>query len=223
MNYNIFPNRLRPLLFAAGMGMVLLLMNALHAQTTTRSELLKQKRLEKAQQLQPFQPSNFEKVLLFAESFKLVNQAAVGFHGFFPHLGGFRSGAGFSPGLAYSPTPLFPDYHFSATATVSFRGYIGLRSMIGALRGPWQFWGYGMWRKSPLDTYYGIGADTQKEDRTAFRLDDLRVGGGLAFQPHEKVRSWVWTHYNSNEPPVPPPMKNIPPLRRNSLKKTARG
>ena len=80
---------------AVGVAIISLYSVRVQAQET-RSEEIAAKQKEKAQKLEPYQPSRFERVMA-----RLEENLASPPNGFFPAFGSVYPGGGFTPGVGY--------------------------------------------------------------------------------------------------------------------------
>lgn len=161
----------------------------------TRAEELRAKREAKAQQLQPPSRSKLEALLFKIEDDLLVERILLPPRGVHLRLGGIGEGAGFGvgPGFRYS-TAAF-DFRVSAAASV--KGYtIGEARLL--LPGDDRDGGFAALhvrrRDFPQEDFFGLGPDSQAEQRSNYALRDTLIRGSGGFR-HEHVTAGVSIGY----------------------------
>ncbi|MGD8815565.1 MAG: hypothetical protein PVJ51_00160 [Acidobacteriota bacterium] len=162
----------------------------------TRAELIEMERREKIARLWPERQSPIAQMANgFVERGLLegVRSGLGGGNGVQFTLGGMRSGQGAAFGVGYRRSDLFDD-RFGFRATV--RGTADLAWMtdvqlyfppLQSRRGFLDI--YGRYEYSPQMDYYGEGPDSEKQDRSSYRLEDyyMWVRGGWAFWKYLRI------------------------------------
>ncbi|MEZ5362392.1 MAG: BamA/TamA family outer membrane protein [Bryobacterales bacterium] len=165
-------------------------MAAAHAQDekpTTRAEAILEERYEKAEHLEPEEPAPIEKQLNILTDHRVLERYTAGVGGFFPTLGGLPTGQGLSAGVRY-------DQQGAADGALDFRGVA-----LGSLSGSYRFeLGVSAPRISDgrvqLDftaahhnfsrlDFYGLGPDSELDDRTVYRFEDTTYDALARFRP----------------------------------------
>jgi hypothetical protein len=152
----------------------------------TRAEHIAAKQKEKSEQVTPYQPSRFERIMTrFEDNF--VSPP----NGFYPLLGSVYPGGGFTPGLGYR--------QFYARRAVwdviglySVRNYksiqFGTRTPW-TRQGPWTLDARAGWLDATQVGYYGTGMD-QTLPRANFRLQQAYAAFTGTLRPNR------WTRFN---------------------------
>jgi hypothetical protein len=144
----------------------------------TRAAEIARKQEEKAQNLQPYQPSRFEAVMnRIEESF------ASPPNGFYPAFGSVYPGGGLTLGVGYRQF-FGRKAVWDVTGLYSIKNY---KQIEVGTRTPWNFagrWVFGVragWLDAPQIGFYGLGMDNDSDDRANFRLKQGygAVAGGL--------------------------------------------
>jgi outer membrane protein assembly factor BamA len=152
----------------------------------TRAQEARLAREQKAQHLEPPKRGFLENGLYEFKERRVLERFQEGWNGFHPLIGGMRSGAGFAVGTAYKRGPM------TASSQVSLKGYqkhelafeefgIAGTSLFANVRG-----GYHDYKE---EAFFGIGNDSQRDDRTNYRHEQFQIRGELGAQvtPHAKV------------------------------------
>lgn len=153
----------------------------LHGQAASRAEEIEQQRTDKKAFLWPERTSGITKqVSRFTERGLLDGaRSGKGTSGFQVVLGGMRSGNGTSFGVGYRRVGLWGErFGFRGTARGTIKkaymfdlelDFTSLRSDRGQVRI------YAKYENSPMMDYYGPGPDSNKDDRTSYRLEDSSI------------------------------------------------
>ena len=149
------------------------------AQTpSTRAEAQKQAREDKQKRLEPNQVPGLQKVLNQIENPPaLLNDR----DGLYPKLGSLTTGSGFAAGVGYRNRRIFSRRGaFDVFGAGSFRSYWAIegrttfpelanrRLLLEAVGGI---------REYPGESFFGLGPDSNRDDRTSFLLRTERVAG----------------------------------------------
>ena len=154
-----------------------------------RRARLIEERMEKRQALEPQEePGFFEGLVRYVEDKGILQEGAPGgggFYGFYPVLGGLRSGSGtFTGGIRYEPVDFGESpYLLGLDARVSLRGYWGVSGEAGYRPvEPVLVYSYGQYWHMPDEDFFGIGPATPGEDVPGGLVDyhhDQGLAGGL--------------------------------------------
>lgn len=159
---------------------------------TTRAEAIELLRREKAQRLEPDKPSDIEQALITIKEKRIVERITGGIGGFRAVLGGLITGGGFAVGPEYHRGDLRRDnVMFRASARASIRRFYLMDAELDLprLAGDHVFVNlYAVHRNYPRIDYYGPGANSRKDFRTAWALEDTSFQIRTGFQPIRGLR-----------------------------------
>ena len=189
------------------------------SETTTRSELLKQERLQKEKELKPYKLGTVEKRLLSFEKKGFREALGTRFGDFYFSQGGITTGAGaISATGRYFKANLFDTpIDISASAGYSLKQYKLYTFQIGNIlrkspelflrttssgglslfqktkerEGKFYLYGEFSYRDFTQEDFYGLGNDSDKEDRTDFRLVGPAYEGVGAFRFGNRVGAFI--------------------------------
>jgi hypothetical protein len=154
----------------------------------TRAEVLRNARLAKEQQLDPYQPNMLETVL------KAIEKSGVPLitrDGIYLKFGSLTTGSGFAYGAGYRSRRLWDglgslDLWGGASATRYWAGEARLRfPRLAAGRVDAQ--GYVRRYDYPQEDYFGLGPDSKRGDQSDYALRATAVGGRAAVRPFSHV------------------------------------
>jgi hypothetical protein len=142
----------------------------------TRAAAIAAAQAEKAQRLEPYQPSKAEDIVL-----NLKRQFLDTPNGFYPWFDSVYSGGGFTMGAGYRH--YYGDRTFGyARGLISLSAYklieVGTES-LGLSRGRIDFRAFGGWRDATQVSFFGVGGDTPEEAETDFRMKQAYGGAVL--------------------------------------------
>ncbi len=144
----------------------------------TRAEALRQQRERKQQQLRPNQRDRLQRILDLVEDPPLFLVAPEGFH---PKLGTLTSGSSFAIGVGHRNRTLLNRYGIlEAWTAVSLRRYWAVegRARLPDLAGGRVMAeGVASVREYPRESFFGLGPDSRRADRTSFLLRTSQVSG----------------------------------------------
>ncbi len=168
----------------------------------TRADVIRQQQADRQQQLEPPQPTTFEKVVARLERLGLFAGAPVGVY---PWIGSVYPGGGYAAGGGYrkpfgddGALNMFGGYSIAtytrAEANLALPTFVGNRARITMS---------GQYIDAPDVQYFGRGNTSRRDDRTRFgyspssagaRLDvdvskQLKLGGGVAYRHVETSAS----------------------------------
>ncbi|MGQ0734855.1 MAG: BamA/TamA family outer membrane protein [Acidobacteriota bacterium] len=154
------------------------------APATTRAEAQRQEREQKQKELEPNEPDRLQRALNYAENRALFLMSR---DGFVPKLGSLTTGSGFSFGLGYRDRDIFAHQgalelwgagsfkrYWAVEARTSFPDLAGghvMAEVVGGLR------------EYPQESFFGLGPDSQRSDRTSFLLRTAHVSGRAGVRP----------------------------------------
>ena len=159
----------------------------------SRAEVLAAERATKATQLEPYEASRLEKLVMHAEEGKLRRMIAP-HNGFFAEYGYTRkpvgSGIGFGGGYRRDLFDRRARVELEAGAT--FRGYQLLRADFSLPRLADERLEIGLeatYRRHPQEDYYGSGPDSLKDDRVSFLFEGRELQGRAIVMPRPWLRA----------------------------------
>jgi hypothetical protein len=158
----------------------------------TRATVLERRRAEKARQLQPYQPTKLEKLVMDAEAGKLRRLISP-HNGFFAEYGytykPVGSGIGFGGGFRHD---LFGrQARVELEAGASLRKYQMLRADFSLPRLADEHLELGVEvnsRRHPQEDFFGTGSDSLLEDRVSFLFEGREVQGRAVLMPKPWLR-----------------------------------
>jgi hypothetical protein len=151
----------------------------------TRAEEIAKKQEDKAASLAPYEPTRFEAVMD-----RLEQSFASPPNGFYPVVGSVYSGGGLTLGAGYRRFYARKAV-WDITGLYSIKNYkkleLGTRTPWNA-EGPWTFGARVGWLDAPQIGFYGLGMDTDTDDRANFRLQEGYAGATATFEPTRWTR-----------------------------------
>ncbi|HHP7236937.1 BamA/TamA family outer membrane protein [Longibacter sp.] len=142
-------------------------------------------------------------------------------YGVQPVLGGLSGEAGASGGLYYD-LPFFsgPNRHAHAQVLGSLRRYWGTELIGGIEHKRWVGYGFSRYTHRASESFYGIGPNTEVDNRSFYRLDEGMVGGLAGYALNDRLlvgghlsyrRDRVGPGLHSDEPSVGNAFSPSPP------------
>lgn len=169
-------------------GLLALAGRALAQEPATRAEALRLEREAKAERLTPPEPSGLERALVRLENDRLLERVLNPAVGFYPVLGSVTTGGGFAIGPGYRRSDLFGgqvDLRVSGAGTFERYWMVDATATMPRLAGGLVFADVGAQLYDfPSEEFFGIGADSSREDLVTYGLKNLVVGGGAGVRPH---------------------------------------
>ncbi|MDZ7639190.1 MAG: BamA/TamA family outer membrane protein [Bryobacterales bacterium] len=157
------------------------------AQPQTRAAVIEAARDKKAASLKPDDPNKWEQALSRVKDEKILERLTAGFAGFRIKFGGLAPGAGFAIGPEYLRRDLADgNFIVRSAAQISFSGAqkLDLELTAPKLANEKLEWSFQAVRHNyPRLDYYGPGADSQKDGRSNYRLEDTSIDTTLTFKP----------------------------------------
>lgn len=200
----------------------------------TRQEQLRRLREEKAEHLRPPKPpGRIERFLGGIQERVEGEGGRRNLGGFRPKLGGLKPGAGIAGGVVFEPLGPSSALNLRADAQASLERYWGAGLQTGFRHGPVTFLAYGRYRHMPKEDVYGVGGDSDLQDRSNYRLNEA-VGGVLAgfqvgsFSRLGNLSAGVRTAYIASDPgpgrddDYPSTLEWAAPVPIESLERSAR-
>lgn len=157
-----------------------MLMPAMTFAQETRAEAIAAAQEEKATRLIPQQRSRAEQLILTVRDSILLQPS-----GFYPYFDSVYSGGGFTLGAGYRHFT-GDRTHASIAGLYSISGYKLIEvaaSSPGHLSGRLDLNGTAGWRDATQVSYHGLGIDSPADTGTAFRMQQLYVGGEATVRP----------------------------------------
>jgi Omp85 superfamily domain len=145
-----------------------------------RADLIAAEQAQKARDATAAQPTKAERIITrISETFLQPRD------GFYPYLGSVYGGGGFTPGAGFlryygdrSTFDIHGLYSFRnyklVEATTASPGHAGGRLDLGARVG---------WRDATRVGYYGLGIESDVDDRANYRFKETYVGGTASLRP----------------------------------------
>ncbi len=155
----------------------------------TRAAEIEKQRDAKTSKLTEEKPTAIEERLIYIKEAKLLERTGGGFGGLRLKIGGMPTGSGFALGPEYFRDDLAAGkLIFSAGAQASTRQWLRLNASLAApaLAKGKMFWeAYGVHRDYNSLTYYGPGPDSEKRNRSTYRLEDTAFDTLLGVKPNK--------------------------------------
>ncbi|MGE0812264.1 MAG: BamA/TamA family outer membrane protein [Vicinamibacterales bacterium] len=157
---------------------------AAQPQPSTREAEIAAAQSEKAQALEPYEPSRGEALVIKAEEF--LNNTFRYWH---PYLTPAYQGGGFAPGAGYT-------FYTSPFTTLDLRGSYSVRSYKKAeaefsaprlLSRRASLSIAAGWREATQVAFFGLGRDSREGDRTNFGFEQPYVSASFSVRPARKV------------------------------------
>ncbi len=146
-------------------------------ESKTRQEILQKKRQAKAEKLEPYEVSSFEKRSRGWEKAKFPQNIFIkGWRGFRPVIGGMPSGSGFVLGGGYIHGLENQYFQFLANGRYSTKGYTTADAEViyptPQEKRRFEIKGRTEYRDLTSLRFFGIGNDSSLDDRTTYLLND---------------------------------------------------
>lgn len=165
----------------------------------TRTAEIEKARDEKSARLSEEKPGNAEARLIYIKEGKVLERISAGVGGLRVKIGGMPTGSGFAVGPEYVRDDLANGkLAFNASALGSTRRWLRFQTGLAApsFANGKLFWeSYAVRHDYNSVTYYGPGPDSEKRDRSTFRLEDTAFDTLLGVKPHKFVRFGASTGY----------------------------
>ena len=182
--------------------LVLATLGGSKAETPSRIAEILAERAEKTRQLQPEGPSKMERRLDWIRDSNFLNHFGDLGGGVRVKMGGLVTGSGFAVGPEFTREGLFSGkMDFRTSAQVSMGGYQKQDlevSFPGFLHERLKLEFYGVHHNYPGLNYYGSGADSNREGRSNFRLEDTAFDVSLSARIAPKLTAGATAGYLFN-------------------------
>ena len=148
---------------------------------STREEADRQRREQRAKEVEPYEPNGLERALDFAEEKAIFILDREGFH---PKFGSLTTGSGFAYGLGFRDRDLFSNTGtFEIWAAGSVKRYWATEARLRFPRlaeNHLYLEAWGSRRDYPEENFFGLGPDSNRDDRSdyAIRTDHYRWSRG---------------------------------------------
>ncbi len=166
---------------------VLALVGPLPLSAQSRAEELRQRRQAKSGTLQAPERGGLENGLYKFENQRLLERFAKGYKSFHPKLGGLATGSGFALGVEYLSDDLAEKgIVFRVAGQASPVGYQLYEFQLAApelLDNRFLLDFTARHRNYPQEDFFGIGAESQRKNRTNYRLEDTLIQGTAGVRP----------------------------------------
>jgi len=162
------------------------------AAASSRLEVWKTLREEKAQRLQPERRNKLENALFEFKERRILERFQAGFHGIRPKLGGFETGSGFGMGAEARPRLFDGLLDARVSAQASLKGYQRYEAGISLPRLADERFFVNVdlsYRNSPQQDFFGLGAESQEADRTSFRYEAAEYAATFGVRPIAHVET----------------------------------
>jgi hypothetical protein len=186
------------------------------AQQQTREEIAAEQRRARASNLQPTEPGFVERTMLTLSDQRLMDRLFDPRHGFFVRVGLPVEGASFAAGPAWRASDPGRHYTFTASAAGSIsREWLGevslqIRDVLPRVARDRFFADVSLSRSGRVSNeFWGLGNDSPKDNKTAFRLAQTVVGGTFG------VRLMPWLSVTANAAHFDPgiePRRSVTPV-----------
>lgn len=150
----------------------------------TRAEADRQRREAKQSEVEPYDKNRVERALDFAEDRAIF---ILDREGFYPKLGSLTVGSGFAYGLGFRDRDLFNNEgEIDIFAAGSVRRYWAMEGRLTFPRlagGRLHLESWARRRDYPQENFFGIGPDSDRDDRSDFAIRTNHFGGRAGVRP----------------------------------------
>jgi outer membrane protein assembly factor BamA len=150
----------------------------------TREEADRQRREQQATQVEAYQPNGVERAMDFAEDKAIFILDREGFH---PKLGSLTVGSGFAYGLGFRDRDLFSNRGaLELWAAASVKGYWATEARLRFPRladNHLYLEAWGSRRDYPQENFFGLGPDSNRDDRSDYAIRTNHFGGRAGVRP----------------------------------------
>jgi outer membrane protein assembly factor BamA len=168
----------------------------LGAQDITRSEEFEALRVKKSAEIRPPQRSGLEAGILWVQERKILEKLetpGAGYKGIRPKLGGMSTGSGFGFGFQYDKVRMLGNQlDFSMAGVASLKSYqrYEMKLDLPRLAGEHAYVSAtGRQRAMPQEDYFGLGASSEKSDRTSYLYEESAIGLQGGVKPYSWLRA----------------------------------
>ena len=157
---------------------------ALAQEPQTREEADRQRREQQAKEVGVYQPNGVERAMDFAEDKAIFILDREGFH---PKLGSLTVGSGFAYGLGFRDRDLFSNRGaLEVWAAGSVKGYWATEARLRFPRladNHLYLEAWGSRRDYPQENFFGLGPDSNRDDRSDYAIRTNHFGGRVGVRP----------------------------------------
>ena len=155
---------------------------------TTREEADRQRREQQAKEVKPFEPTGLKKAMDFAETRAIFLLDREGFH---PKFGSLTTGSGFAYGLGFRDRDLFSNKGaLEIWAAGSIKRYWATEARLTFPRlanNHLHLETWGSHRDYPQENFFGLGPDSNRDDRSDYAIKTNHFGGRAGVRPFEHL------------------------------------
>ena len=157
---------------------------ALAQEPQTREEADRQRREQQAKEVGTYQANGVERAMDFAEDKAIFILDREGFH---PKLGSLTVGSGFAYGLGFRDRDLFSNRGaLEVWAAGSVKGYWATEARLRFPRladNHLYLEAWGSRRDYPQENFFGLGPDSNRDDRSDYAIRTNHFGGRVGVRP----------------------------------------
>ena len=157
---------------------------ALAQEPQTREEADRQRREQQAKEVGTYQANGVERAMDFAEDKAIFILDREGFH---PKLGSLTVGSGFAYGLGFRDRDLFSNRGaLELWAAGSVKGYWATEARLRFPRladNHLYLEAWGSRRDYPQENFFGLGPDSNRDDRSDYAIRTNHFGGRVGVRP----------------------------------------
>jgi outer membrane protein assembly factor BamA len=150
----------------------------------TREEADRQRREQQAKEVEPYEPNGVERAMNFAEQKAIFLLDREGFH---PKLGSLTVGSGFAYGLGFRDRDLFSNRGaLEVWAAGSVKRYWATEARMTFPRlanNHLHLEAWGSHRDYPQENFFGLGPDSNRDDRSDYAIRTNHFGGRAGVRP----------------------------------------
>jgi hypothetical protein len=195
----------------------------------TREEADRQRREQQAKEVEPNEPNGVERAMNFAEQKAIFLLDREGFH---PKLGSLTVGSGFAYGLGFRDRDLFSNRGaLEIWAAGSVKRYWATEARMTFPRlanNHLHLEAWGSHRDYPQENFFGLGPDSNRDDRSDYSIRTNHFGGRVGVRPFarhllvgggfEYLEPRLGAGQNDNYPDVPElfPPSDVPGIDSQS-------
>jgi hypothetical protein len=157
---------------------------AMPQEPATRAEADRERREEKAREVTPYEQKGFERAMHFAEERAIF---VLDREGFYPKLGSLSVSSGFAYGLGFRDRDLFQNQGaLDIWAAGSIKQYWAVETRMSFPRlagGRLHLEGWASRRDYPEENFFGLGPDSNRDDRSDYAIRTNHFGGRGGVRP----------------------------------------
>jgi surface antigen Omp85-like protein len=155
---------------------------------STREEADRRRREQQAKEATPFEPNGLKRAMDFAEDRAIFILDREGFH---PKLGSLTTGSGFAYGVGFRDRDLFSNRGaLEIWAAGSVKQYWATEARLRFPRlanNHLHLEGWGSRRDYPQENFFGLGPDSNRDDRSDYAIRTDHFGGRAGVRPFEHL------------------------------------